>query len=77
MRVRRRPEGPPGGAVTERGFFASLAFGVVIGLGLILAAALANACDASTGPVPSCSEDPTQDWCSPPVHDRAAVDGGR
>ena len=63
--------------MTERGFVASLALGIVIGLAFILAAALADACYAHTGPVPSCSEDPTQDWCSPPVHDRAAVDGGR
>jgi hypothetical protein len=64
--------------VTERGFFTSLAFGIVIGLWLILAAALANACYATTGPVPSCSQDPTQPQCYPPVHDRTQPqDGGQ
>ena len=62
--------------MTERGFVASLALGIVIGLAFVLAAALADACYATTGPVPSCSEDPTQDWCSPPVHD-ARADAGR
>ena len=62
--------------MTERSFVASLALGIVIGLAFILAAALADACYATTGPVPSCSEDPTQDWCAGTVHDRAAVDGG-
>ena len=53
-------------------FFGPLLLGICLGMTFILAA-----CYATTGPVPSCSQDPTQDWCSPPVHDRAAVDGGR
>jgi len=53
-------------------FFGPLLLGVVLGMTFILAA-----CYATTGPVPSCSQDPTQDWCSPPVHDRTNNDGGR
>jgi hypothetical protein len=54
-------------------FFGPLLLGVALGMAFILAA-----CYATTGPVPSCSQDPTQDWCSPPVHDRTQPqDGGR
>ena len=53
-------------------FFGPLLLGVVLGMTFILAA-----CYAHTGPVPSCAQDPTQDWCPGTVHDRTNNDGGR
>ena len=52
----------------------ALLYSLSIALGF---GAVSWACYAHTGPVPSCSQDPTQDGCLPPVHDRLEPDGGR
>jgi hypothetical protein len=59
-----------------KAFAGAWLFGIAIGLAFILAAAVADvACyQTSTKPV-SCSADPYQDGCLPPIHDRRADAG--
>lgn len=56
--------------------FASLVFALVA-LPLIAGVAIV-ACYATTGPVLTCAQDPTQSWCPQPIHDeRQPTDGGK
>ena len=45
-------------------------------LAAFVAGAAISACYATTGPVPTCAQDPTQPGCYPPIHDQRA-DAGR
>ncbi len=49
---------------------------MLLGLACILAASIGLGCYATTGPVPTCPQDPTQDGCLAPIHDQQAPDGG-
>jgi len=51
-------------------------YGVALALGYLAAAAAVNGCYAHA-PTPSCAQDPSQDRCYPPLHDRTAPDAGR
>jgi hypothetical protein len=62
--------------VKRDGLLLALMLFAPVSVAFALATILSLNC-ATVPPAPSCSEDPTQAWCYPPLTDQRARDGGR